>query len=158
MKWRREIGQLGCLADISRFVTLLADPDARCLPDVVLGTADFIGQCVSSRICGERFRRVSLFLYWFEPRLLPKKQASSLAAAVCLTVATEIQMDRIGEASTSNRIDRVAGLVRPLINFEALSAILKHLRHEGELIQPAILIERPQDLFLAPNFHPITCT
>ena len=39
---------------------------------------------------------------------------------------------------------------------KALATIFKHFRHEGQLFQATVLIERPQNLRLASNFHPIT--
>jgi hypothetical protein len=45
--------------------------------------------------------------------------------------------------------------VRPLEDLETLSAELEHFRHEGEPVEPALLVERLQDLFLALHLHPI---
>ncbi len=54
-------------------------------------------------------------------------------------------MYRVGKPSARRaRIDRVAGLVRTLVNSETLAAIFKHLRHEGEVLQTTVLIEQPQ--------------
>ena len=80
-----------------------------------------------------------------------------MAAAVCLAVATKFQMNCVIDASICNGIDRVTGLVRSLIDLEALAAILKHLRHEGEFLQSAVLVERSEDLILAPHFYPVAC-
>ena len=52
---------------------------------------------------------------------------------------------------------RVAGLMRALVDLEALAAIAEHLRHEGQILEPAVLVERPQDLFLAQDLHPLAC-
>ena len=69
-------------------------------------------------------------------------------------------MNAVGEASTGIIPfdgDRIAGLVRPLVDLEALPAILEHLRHEGHAIQSTLLVKRPQDFVLAADFDPITC-
>ena len=65
-------------------------------------------------------------------------------------------MNRTGEPSTAGLANRVAGLVRPLVNSEPLTAVLKHLRHEWQSVQAAIFVKCTEDLFLASDFHPIT--
>ena len=51
--------------------------------------------------------------------------------------------------------DRVAGLVRPAADPEALSAVGEHLRHEGESVEPATLVQRAENLFFAPNLDDV---
>jgi len=50
--------------------------------------------------------------------------------------------------------DRIAGLVRGLVNAKTLTAIFEHLRHERQTLQLSIFVERSQDLFLGSDFDP----
>ena len=50
---------------------------------------------------------------------------------------------------------RIASLVSPLMDLESLAAELKHLRHEGNSVKLCIIVECPQNFFLASYFHPI---
>ena len=68
-----------------------------------------------------------------EPRLLPEDQAGRLTAAIGLAVAAKIEMHRVRQAQADIlSAHRVAGLVRALVDLEALAAIAEHLRHEGQ--------------------------
>jgi hypothetical protein len=60
-----------------------------------------------------------------------------------------------GEASPATIVDRVAGLVRAFVNSKPLTAVLKHLRHEWQLVQTSGFVEGGKDLLFASNFHPI---
>jgi len=65
-----------------------------------------------------------------------------LAACISLAVAAVIEVDASRQASADvMATHRVTGLVCSLINLEALAAILKHLRHEGESVELSILIK-----------------
>ncbi len=52
-------------------------------------------------------------------------------------------------------VNRVTRLVGAFVNTKTLSAELEHLRHEGEIFQAAVFVERGQDLFTAADLHPI---
>jgi hypothetical protein len=65
-------------------------------------------------------------------------------------------MNSVCEPSAAGAINRVAGLVRALVDLKALTAVLKHLRHERQPLQAAILVKRAEDLLFASNLHPIT--
>ena len=83
-----------------------------------------------------------------------------MAPAIGPSVAAQIQMNRVGNASTRVvpiDFDGVASFVRALENLEALPAILEHLRHKRQSVQLGILVERSQDLLLAADFDPIAC-
>jgi hypothetical protein len=86
---------------------------------------------------------VRFFADSFKPGLLPEDQARSLATAVRLAVTPGFQMDGAREPAAGHRVDRVAGLVGTSINSEALAAILKHLRHEGKILQTPIFVQGP---------------
>jgi hypothetical protein len=65
-------------------------------------------------------------------------------------------MYSVRKTPTSNRVNRVTGLMRAPVNLKPLSAILKHLWHEWEALQAASFVERPQDLFFASDLHPVS--
>ena len=50
-----------------------------------------------------------------------------------------------------------AGFSCPLEYLEALTAILQHLRHEGQPLKPSIFVESCKDFLLAPYFDPVLC-
>ena len=99
-------------------------------------------------------------VHGLEPLLLPKNQTGGLTAAIDLSITAQVEMNSVGQLPT-RRIpienDGVAGFVRAFVYFEALAAILKHLRHERHAVESALLVERPQDLFLASDFDQIAC-
>lgn len=64
-------------------------------------------------------------------------------------------MDTIGEPAASNRVDRVAGLMRALVDLEPLSTVFEHLRHEGQSLLAARFIKRKQNLIFATDLNPI---
>ena len=54
--------------------------------------------------------------------------------------------------------DRIAGLVRALVNTKTPTAVFEHLRHEGEPVEASIVVERPEDVLLAQDLYPVACT
>jgi hypothetical protein len=62
-------------------------------------------------------------------------------------------MDGIMNAAAA--IIGIASFVRSFIDLKAFAAEREHLRHEGHPVELPLIIERPQNLFLAPDFHPI---
>jgi hypothetical protein len=64
-------------------------------------------------------------------------------------------MDTIGESAAGNGVDRVAGLVRALVDLKPLSAVLEHLRHERQALHATAFVKRAQNLFFTADFHPI---
>jgi hypothetical protein len=92
----------------------------------------------------------------FKPRFLPENQAGGLAAPIGLTVASQVEMNTIGESAASNGVDCIAGLMCALENLESLSAVLEHLRHEGKSLQATEFVKSTQNLFLTADFYPIT--
>jgi hypothetical protein len=79
-----------------------------------------------------------------------------LAASERFPVAPQIEMNGIGEPSATRASDRVTGLMGPFVDSESLTAILKHLRHEWQTLQAAILVKGAENLFFASDLHPIT--
>jgi hypothetical protein len=74
-----------------------------------------------------------------------------LASAVCFAVAAEAEVDSIRQAPPGiTAADGIAGLVRALINAEALTTVFKHLGHEGEAVEATILVECAEE-FLLPE-------
>src|SRR5690349_24294579 len=67
-------------------------------------------------------------------------------------------MDRAFESPAPRMGHEVARLMGSLVHAEPLSAVLEHFGHEGKLVEPAVLIQRSQDLGLAPDFHKISRT
>jgi hypothetical protein len=53
--------------------------------------------------------------------------------------------------------DRIASLVRGLVNTKTLTAIVEHLRHEGEFVESSILVERSEDFLFAQDLDPVAC-
>lgn len=49
----------------------------------------------------------------------------------------------------------VAGLVCPVVDLESLPAKAEHLGHKRHPVELSLAVERPQDFFLAPDFHPV---
>ena len=62
-------------------------------------------------------------------------------------------MNRIAHAASGRPIYCVARLVRPFADSKPLPAVLKHLRHEWEVLQSPILVERAQDLILTAHLN-----
>src|SRR6202040_3757495 len=94
-----------------------------------------------------------------EPSALPEYEAAGLTSTVGLAVTAEGEMESVLQASP--RImpaDRIAGLVRALVNTKPLTAVFEHLRHEGEPPAASILVERPEVLLLAQDLYPVACT
>jgi hypothetical protein len=60
-----------------------------------------------------------------------------------------------GGSGVPGAIHRVAGLVRDFVNFKRPPAKFQHLRHEGQAVQSAILVECRKYFFLATDLHPI---
>ena len=49
--------------------------------------------------------------HWLEPVLFPEEQTSGVAAALCISIAGQVEMHRVQEATTGTRINRIANLV-----------------------------------------------
>ena len=64
-------------------------------------------------------------------------------------------MNGIAHSPSGGLVDRVAGLVRTLVNPKRLSAILKHLRHERQVLELSVFVQRAQNFFLASYFYEI---
>ena len=64
-------------------------------------------------------------------------------------------MEPIGEPTSASPIDRIASLMRSFVYPESLPGILKHLRHEGQVVQPAPHVQSAKDLLLASYFYPV---
>jgi hypothetical protein len=76
-----------------------------------------------------------------------------------LTVAADaFQMEGVPHPAGLVVVDGVARLVRPLEHPETLATELEHLRHEGQAVEPTILVEGLQYFFLRTNFNPISWT
>src|SRR3982751_2296496 len=85
-----------------------------------------------------------------EPGTLPEYQAASLTSAVNKAIAAEVEMIAVLQASPSIMPAYcIAGLGRGLVNAKALSAVFEHLRHEGELLQAPVLVERSKNFLFA---------
>ena len=137
---------LGCLAYIARLIASLLAGRARCCPYGLLRTAALAGLAYGClRLAAQRC----------EPRLVPVDEAARLTAAVGCPIAAQLEMDRVLEATAASPIDGVACLVGALEYLEALAAIGEHLRHEGQLVQPAVAVERRQNFLFAANFDPV---
>ena len=78
-----------------------------------------------------------------------------MAATIGLAVTSQAEMNTIGKSAAGNGVDRVAGLVRALVDLEPLSAVLEHLRHERQALHATAFVKRAQNLFLTADFHPI---
>jgi hypothetical protein len=94
-----------------------------------------------------------------EPSALPEDEAAGLTSSVGMAITTEAKMVSILQMSP--RImpaDRIAGLVRALVNAKTLTAVFEHLRHKREPVEASILVERPEDALLAQDLYPVACT
>ena len=65
-------------------------------------------------------------------------------------------MEPRGELTATGSIDRIASLMCSFVYPESLPGILKHLRHEGQVVQPAPYVQGAKDLLLTSNFYPVT--
>jgi hypothetical protein len=66
------------------------------------------------------------------------------------------QVDRVLHTPHSARTDGVAQLVCYFVDRQALSTELQHFRHEREVFEFAVLIQRRQDFLRAPDFNQIS--
>jgi hypothetical protein len=82
-----------------------------------------------------------------------------LAATVGLSVATEIQMDAVGEKTAYIVAgDGIAGLVSSSIDLKSLTAPFEHLRHERQAFEMSVLVKCRKNLVLASDLDPIART
>src|ERR1700730_6106902 len=89
LKRRCEVGQFGCLAEVSLSVLGLRVSRARRCPNNFLGTSRLINRLVATvGIVRQRCLASCRFIDGFEPSLLPKDQARSLTPAVGFVIAT----------------------------------------------------------------------
>src|SRR5258708_10567064 len=73
-----------------------------------------------------------------------------------LTIAANtLQMNGILHPAAFVVVNRVTRLMGTFVDTKSLAAECEHLRHEGEIFQAAVFVERAQDLFAAPDLHPI---
>src|SRR5262249_54874452 len=94
-----------------------------------------------------------------EPCLLPEDQTSSLTPIMGRSItAVVLQVDGARHLPTADAYGRITGLVGPFANSHCNSAILKHLRHEGQLIEPAVGVQSRENLLLRSYLHPLTGT
>src|SRR5690348_1207313 len=91
-----------------------------------------------------------------QPCFFPKNQTAGLTPAVRGTVATRVQMNCLADAAPANREDRVAGLVRPLVDLKPFTAESEHLRHERHAFELTGSVERRKDFFLATDLDPVS--
>ena len=91
----------------------------------------------------------------FQPRFLPEDQAAGLAAAVGGSIAARFEVDGLIDSASSHWKHGVAGLVRSFIDLKSLAAEREHLGHERHAIELSLLVERPQNLFLASDLYPV---
>src|SRR5260370_10560544 len=70
-------------------------------------------------------------------------------------VANTLQMNRILHPAAPVVVNRVTRLMGMFVATKSLAGECEHLRHEGEIFQAAVFVERGQDLFAAADLHPI---
>jgi hypothetical protein len=97
----------------------------------------------------------SSFAEWFQPRKLPEDQATGLTAAVTGSVTASIEVNRLIDAASTNRKNRIAGLVRPLVDLKLSAAEREHLGHERHAVELPLAVECAQDLIFASDLHPL---
>ena len=98
-----------------------------------------------------------------EPRLLPKDETAGLTSSIRATVTAMFQMNRVAEApadvdDAGRSSHFTAGLSGALEHLEALTAILRHLRHERQPFEMPVFVECRKDLLFAPDFDPVPCS
>jgi hypothetical protein len=82
-----------------------------------------------------------------EPRLLPDQEAFGLAATVGRSVAAEVlEVDGIAHPTSARLGNRVAQLLGPLRDHQLPTGKGKHLRHEREPVERAVVVQRRKDL------------
>ena len=64
-----------------------------------------------------------------------------MASAMRLTITTSFEMHSPFDPAPANWKDRIAGLVRPLVNLKPLTAKRKHFRHERKLVEAAVFVQ-----------------
>src|SRR5262245_25892657 len=90
-----------------------------------------------------------------EPRLFPEDQTSRLASVMGRPIAPDVlQVDAVLHLSAADPQRRIARLMGPFAHAQRHSAILKHLRHEWQFIDPALVVQRAENLLLRPYLHP----
>ncbi len=60
------------------------------------------------------------------------------------------------DSATANWKDRIAGLMRALVNLKPLTTKCEHFRHEWKIVEAAVFVQSQEDLFPAPDFDPIS--
>jgi hypothetical protein len=91
----------------------------------------------------------------FEPSLFPENQTASLTTAVRRSVAPSIQVNSLMDAPTANRKNRVARLMSPFVDPEALTTKSEHLGHERHSFELPLRIECRKDFVFASNLYPV---
>jgi hypothetical protein len=93
---------------------------------------------------------------YFQPSLLPIKQAPGLATAMSISITAGFEMDCPIETARPERADAiVAGLVSLFVDFEFPPAKGEHLWHKWHPFEPPVAVEGLEDFFLAKDFHPL---
>ena len=97
-----------------------------------------------------RFRLVRLDP--LQPGLLPVDEAAGLTPSMGLTVAAHaLEVDGMPHPVHAGPVDGVAQLQGELPDPEPMAAELQHLGHERQVLQLAVLVQRREDLRLAPH-------
>jgi hypothetical protein len=67
------------------------------------------------------------------------------------------EMHGVRHSANAPRLDIVASLVGTLPNPKPLATQTQHLRHEGEMLRAAALVQCRQNFFLCANLNPLPC-
>src|SRR3954454_940166 len=92
-----------------------------------------------------------------EPGLFPEDQASGLAPVMGRSVAPDVlKVNAARHLPAADSHGRIAGLVGTFAHAQRLPTIPEHLRHEWQLLELALLVQRTENLLLRPDLHPFT--
>src|SRR6266446_1830750 len=90
-----------------------------------------------------------------KPCLLPEDETSGFAPIMGRSIAAVVlQVDGTRHLSTADTQCGITGLVSPFANPHGHAAILKHLRHEWQLVQLALGVQCCENLLLRSYLHP----
>jgi hypothetical protein len=121
---------------------------------LVFGTdGRFRGQSIGRRVSGVEGSLPS----GFQPHVLPEEVAVGLTTSVGRAIAAKpLQMDGGVEATPCpGFVDGVTGFVSDCTDAETLPTERKHLGHERQALNAAVLVQRGEDFLFAANFHKV---
>ena len=73
-----------------------------------------------------------------------------------VAIATSFKVHSAFDAASANRKDRIAGLMRALVDLKRLAAKCERFGHEWKMVKATVFVQSQEDLFPAADFDPIS--